>query len=38
VKFTGYEAPHYAVFSSLVSLPASYVQILSAPYSQTCFM
>ena len=35
VRRTNYEAPHYAVFSSFLLLPASYVQMpSSAPCSQ----
>jgi hypothetical protein len=34
-KNTSYEAPHYAVFSNLLSLHPSLVQIFSAPCSET---
>jgi hypothetical protein len=34
-KSTSYEAPHYAVFTNLLSLHLSLVQIFSAPCSQT---
>jgi len=35
VKCTSYEAPHYAAFSSLMTLPPSYVILLRIPFSNT---
>jgi hypothetical protein len=40
LRSTGYEAPHYAVFSSLLLFHPSWVKIISSPCSQTscvCF-
>jgi hypothetical protein len=31
MKYTSYDAPHYAIFSSTLLLPPSWVQIFSSP-------